>query len=107
MTDASIYAAGFVLMIEDYTQTASGTSENKNYAPVSFGSRIFNRINSRCQSTRKNFFTVHLALDVCKHPLGMRETRTNPTRQQSSHQILSDKDQSTNAVQRIGSRLDF
>ena len=55
MTDASIYAAGFVLMIEDYTQTASGTSENKNYAPVSFGSRIFNRINSRCQSTRKNF----------------------------------------------------
>ena len=27
MADASFYAAGFVLMIEDYTQTANGTSE--------------------------------------------------------------------------------
>ena len=41
MADASFYAAGFVLMIEDYTQTANGPSEHKIYAPVRFGSRIF------------------------------------------------------------------
>ena len=41
MADKSFHAAEIVLMIEDHTQTANGTSEHKNYAPVSFGSRIF------------------------------------------------------------------
>ena len=41
MTDASFYAAQLVLMVKDYTQTTNGASEHKIYAPVSFGSRIF------------------------------------------------------------------
>ena len=41
MAGTSFSAAGFVLMIEDDTQTANGTSEHKIYATVSFGSRNF------------------------------------------------------------------
>ena len=107
MTDASFYAAGFVLLIEDYTQTANGTSEHKIYAPVSVGSRIFKPNQLKMSIYAKEFLAVHFALDVCKHLLGMRETSTSPNRQQSCHQILSNKDHSTNAVERIRSRLEF
>ena len=78
-------------MIEDYTQTVNGTSEHKIYAPVSFVSRIFKPNQLKMSIYAKEFLYVHFALDVCKHPLGMRETSTSPNRQQRSHQILSNK----------------
>ena len=64
MADASFYAAGFVLMIEDYTQTANGTSEHKIYAPVSFGSRIFKPNQLKMSIYAKEFLAVHFALDM-------------------------------------------
>ena len=36
MCDASEHAAGYVLLIEDYTDTENGPM--KSYAPVAFGS---------------------------------------------------------------------
>ena len=40
LTDASFYAAGYVLMIEDHITDQSGKTY-KTYVPVSFGSKIF------------------------------------------------------------------
>ena len=40
LTDASFYAAGYVLLIEDYATDQSG-KQYKTYVPVSFGSKIF------------------------------------------------------------------
>ena len=40
LADASFYAAGFVLMIEDYIEDEKGTTKVR-YAPVSFGSKVF------------------------------------------------------------------
>ena len=56
MADASFYAAGYVLMIEDYT-TNEDNQELKVYEPVSFGSRIFhpNQLNfSICERTSRS-----------------------------------------------------
>ena len=64
MADASFYAAGFVLMIEDYTQVVNGISEQKIYAPVSFGSRIFKPNQLKMSIYAKEFLAVHFALDM-------------------------------------------
>ena len=39
--DASYQGAGFVLMVEDYVNE-SGRKEMQTYAPISFGSHLFN-----------------------------------------------------------------
>ena len=41
LCDASYYSSSFVLMIEDYVKNEQGESV-KSYAPVSFGSKVFN-----------------------------------------------------------------
>ena len=75
MADASFYAAGYVLMIEDYT-TNEDNQELKVYAPVSFGSRIFHPNQLKFSIYAKEFFAVHFALDNfaniiwgCKKPV--------------------------------------
>ena len=40
LTDASFYAAGYVLLIEDYSIDQTGKT-HKTYVPVFFGSKIF------------------------------------------------------------------
>ena len=40
LADSSYFAAGFVLMIEDYVTNKAG-KELKVYSPVTFGSKIF------------------------------------------------------------------
>ena len=40
LTDASFYAAGYVLLIEDYSIDQTGKT-HKTYVPVSFGSKVF------------------------------------------------------------------
>ena len=69
MADASFYAAGFVLIIEDYTQTANGTSEHKIYAPVSFGSRIFKPNQLKMSIYTREFIAVHFALNMFANTL--------------------------------------
>ena len=64
MADLSLYAAGFVLMIEDYTQTANGTSEHRIYALVSFGSRIFKPNQLKMAIYLKEFLAIHFALEM-------------------------------------------
>ena len=65
MTDASFYAAGFVLMIEDYTDKKHDqNAETKPYAPVSFGSRIFQPNQLKMSIYAKEFLAVHFALDT-------------------------------------------
>ena len=39
MCDVSVHAAGYVLLIEDYTETNDG--KKKTYAPLAFGSQRF------------------------------------------------------------------
>ena len=40
MCDASFYAAGFVLLIQDYS-IPNNTTSTKSYAPIAFGSHLF------------------------------------------------------------------
>ena len=56
LTDASFYAAGYVLLIEEYASDQSG-KQNKTYVAVSFGSKIkFSHPHTlSCQSMEKNF----------------------------------------------------
>ena len=75
MGDASFYAAGYVLMIEDYT-TNEVNQELKFYAPVSFGSRVFHPNQLKLSIYAKEFFAVHFALETfanilwgCKKPV--------------------------------------
>ena len=63
MADASFYAAGHVLMIEEYT-TNDDNQELKIYAPVSFGSRIFHPNQLKLSIYAKEFLAVHFALDT-------------------------------------------
>ncbi len=42
ITDASERAAGYALMIEDYTKKDQEGKQRKSYAPVMFGSKTFN-----------------------------------------------------------------
>ena len=75
MADASFYAAGYVLMLEDYT-TNDDNQELKTYASVSFGSRILYPNQLKFSIYAKEFLAVHFALDTfaniiwgCKKPI--------------------------------------
>ena len=65
LADASFYAAGYVLMIEDYTTSSNGQS--KIYAPVCFGSRIFQPAQLKLSIYAKEFLAVHFAFDHFAH----------------------------------------
>ena len=62
LTDASFYAAGYVLMIEDYTTDQSGKTY-KTYVPVSFGSKIFTPTYLKLSIYAKEFLAVYFAFD--------------------------------------------
>ena len=68
MADASFYAAGFVLMIEDYLEDQAGKTVKK-YVPVSFGSKIFNPTHLKLSIYAKEFLAVHFAFDSFAHIL--------------------------------------
>ena len=68
LTDASFYAAGYVLMIEDYITDQSG-STYKTYVPVSFGSKIFTPTYLKLSIYAKEFLAVHFAFDTFAHIL--------------------------------------
>ena len=68
LTDASFYAAGYVLMIEDYITDQCGNTF-KTYVPVSFGSKIFTPTDLKLSIYAKEFLAVHFAFDTFAHIL--------------------------------------
>ena len=74
LTDASFDAAGFVLMIEDYTIAGNDQKTKKRYAPVAFGSKVFHGSHRKASIFAKEFLAVHFAFEAFAHILwGARE----------------------------------
>ena len=61
MCDASEHAAGFVLLIEDYTE--SNDDKKKTYASVAFGSQRFTEGQMSLTMYAKDFLAMHFAFD--------------------------------------------
>ena len=66
LCDASYHGAGFVLMVEDYVNE-TGKKEKKTYAPVSFGSHLFNATQLKFSIYYKEFLAMYYALDYFSH----------------------------------------
>ena len=67
MTDASMHAAGYVLLIEDYTQKEGIEGEKRQYAPVMFGSHAFNEAKLKMSIYGKEFLAVYNAFENFCH----------------------------------------
>ena len=67
MADASFYAAGYVLLVDDYTCDTNTKTSRKQYAPVSFGSKIFQPSQLKLSIYAKEFLAVHFALQTFAH----------------------------------------
>ena len=67
MCDASEHAAGYVLLIEDYTE--SNDDKKKTYAPVAFGSQRFTEGQMSLTMYAKEFLAMHFAFDEFAHNL--------------------------------------
>ena len=67
MCDASEHAAGYVLLIEDYTE--SNGDKKKTYAPVVFGSQRFTEGQMSLTMYAKEFLAMHFAFDEFAHIL--------------------------------------
>ena len=63
LCDGSYHGTGFVLMVEDYVKN----EEVKTYAPVSFGSRLFNIAQLKFSIYYKAFLALYFALDLFSH----------------------------------------
>ena len=66
LCDASYHGTGFVLMSEDFVKT-DNKDEMKTYAPVSFGSRLFNTAQLKFSIYYKEFLALYFALDHFSH----------------------------------------
>ena len=66
LCDASYYSSGFVLMIEDYLEQKDGT-KRQAYAPVSFGSQLFNTSQLKMSTYCKEFLALYFALEYFSH----------------------------------------
>ena len=66
LCDASYHGAGFVLVVEDYVNE-TGKKEKKTYAPVSFGSHLFNATQLKFSIYYKEFLALYYALDYFSH----------------------------------------
>ena len=67
MCDASEHAAGYVLLIEDYTEINVGA--RKSYAPVAFGSQRFTEGQMSLTMYAKEFLAMHFSFDEFAHIL--------------------------------------
>ena len=65
MCDGSFYAAGFVLLIEDYSIPNNTTS--KSYAPVAFGSHLFSPAQLKHTIYVKEFLSVQYGFKTLEH----------------------------------------
>ena len=66
LCDASYYSSGFVLMIEDYLVEKDGKTKQA-YAPVSFGSQLFNISQLKMSTYCKEFLALYFALEHFSH----------------------------------------
>ena len=66
LCDASYDGTGFVLMVEDNVKNEKN-EEVKTYAPVSFGSRLFNTAQLKFSIYYKEFLALYFALDHFSH----------------------------------------
>ena len=64
--DASFYAAGFILLIEDMLDSDE-LSKEKTYAPVSFRSRLFSPAQLKHSIYAKVFLGIYLAFESFEH----------------------------------------
>ena len=64
--DASFYAAGFILLIEDKLESEE-LNKDKTYAPVSFGSRLFSPAQLKHSIYAKEFLGIYLAFESFEH----------------------------------------
>ena len=67
MCDASEHVAGYVLLIEDYTESDAGPM--KSYAPVAFGSQRFTEAQMSLTMYAKEFLAMHSAFNEFAHIL--------------------------------------
>ena len=66
--DASFYAAGYILLTEDYHDHSNQPTE-KSYAPVAFGSHLFSPSQLKHSMYVKEFLSVYLAFETFEHYL--------------------------------------
>ena len=66
LCDARCYSSGFVLMIEDYLEQKDGTKKQA-FAPVSFGSQLFNKSQLKLSVYCKEFLALYFALECFSH----------------------------------------
>ena len=66
LCDAGFHGTGFVLMVEDYLLDQKG-KDKKIYAPVFFGSRLFNNTQLKFSVYYKEFLALYFALDPFAH----------------------------------------
>ena len=67
ITDAGELAAGYALMIDDYTEEDQGEKKRKSYAPVMFGSKTFNPAQMKHSAYVKELLGVYFALAAFRH----------------------------------------
>ena len=67
VTDASEHAAGYALVIEDYTDGRNTSGKKKSYAPVMFGSKTFNSAQMKHSAYTKEFLGLYFAFDSFRH----------------------------------------
>ena len=66
LCDASYHGAGYVLLVEDYLKDDKH-KEQRLYAPVSFGSKLFNKAQLKLSIFCKEFFALYFALEEFSH----------------------------------------
>ena len=106
MTDASDWAAGYVLLIEDYTKDQEG-KETKTYAPVAFGSKKFTQGQYNMTTHAKEFLAVYYAFDSFAHILvgHHRQASDRSHRKQGAVQLPGSEDIAADVVQVCGQNL--
>ncbi len=67
ITDASEHAAGYALMIDDYTKEDQGEKKRMSYAPVMFGSKTFNPAQMKSSAYVNQFLGVYFAFTAIRH----------------------------------------
>ena len=85
LCDASYYAAGFLLIVEDSTTS----TKQKTYVPVSFRSQLFNTDELKFSTYYKEFLALYFALHQFAHFLWCSN--------QQSYTIFAVKDDTTNS----------
>ena len=90
MCDAGEHAAGYLLLIEDYTETKDGNK--KTYALVALGSQRFTEGQMSLTMYAKEFLSMHFAFDGFAHILrGVKKPTTVMTDNKALTRFLQSK----------------